>query len=185
MDALPDWVNEFNKNGLSEKYMKKKWETLYPIKSYTESIEDDNPYEGLFNGEEKPVFPHDLKKLKEKNGNYDLIKETPFGNSILVEFAKAAIEGEDLGQRDFTDFLAISFSSPDYIGHRYGSDSKEIEDTYLRLDLDMAELLEYLDNKIGKENYTLFLTADHAAVPVPAYLKSLKIPAGYFDYPGF
>lgn len=185
MDALPGWVNKFNKNGLSDKYMKKKWETLYPIKSYTESIVDDNPYEGLFNGEEKPVFPHDLKKLKNKNGNYDLIKETPFGNSILIEFAKAAIEGEKLGQRDYTDFLAISFSSPDYIGHRYGSDSKEIEDTYLRLDLDIAQLLAYLDNKMGQGNYTLFLTADHAVVPVPAYLKSLKIPAGYFDYAAF
>jgi len=185
MDALPDWVNKFNENGLTDSYMEKKWETLYPIKSYTESIVDDNPYEGLFSGEEKPVFPHDLTKLKEKNGHYDLIKETPFGNSILVQFAKAAIEGEKLGERDFTDFLAISFSSPDYIGHRYGSDSKEIQDTYLRLDLDMAELLDYLDKKVGEDNYTLFLTADHAVVPVPAYLKSLKIPAGYFDYAAF
>lgn len=185
MDALPDWVNKFNENGLTDSYMEKKWETLYPIKSYTESIVDDNPYEGLFSGEEKPIFPHDLTKLKEKNGNYDLIKETPFGNSILVQFAKAAIVGEKLGKRDFTDFLAISFSSPDYIGHRYGSDSKEIQDTYLRLDLDMAELLDYLDNNIGEGNYTLFLTADHAVVPVPAYLKFLKIPAGYFDYAAF
>ncbi len=185
MDALPRWVNDFNKKRLPEKYMKNKWETLYPIKSYTESIADDNPYEGLFNGEEKPVFPHNFKKLKDKNGNYDLIKESPFGNSILVEFAKAAIEGEDLGQREYTDFLAMSFSSPDYIGHRYGPDSKEVEDTYLRLDLDIAELLDYLDSRIGKGNYTLFLTADHAVAPVPAYLKSLKIPAGYFDYAAF
>ena len=185
MDALPKWVNDFNKNGLAASYMEKKWETLYPIKTYTESIEDDNPYEGLFYGEEKPVFPHDLKSLKDKNGNYDLIKESPSGNSILVEFAKAAIEGEKLGQREFTDFLAISFSSPDYIGHRYGPDSKEVEDTYLRLDLDMAELLTYLDHKMGKDNYTLFLTADHAVAPIPAYLKSLKLPAGYFDYAAF
>ena len=136
-------------------------------------------------GEEKPVFPHELKKLSEQNGNFDLVKETPYGNSILKEFAIAAIEGEKLGQRDYTDFLAISFSSPDYIGHRYGSDSKEIEDTYLRLDLEMAELLKYLDEELGIDNYTLFLTADHAVVPVPAYLKSLKIPAGYFDYSVF
>lgn len=182
MEELPDWVNDFNDNGLVESYMKKKWETLYPIKTYTESIADDNPYEGLFVGEEAPVFPHDLKKLSQQNGNFDLLKESPAGNSLLVEFAKAAIQGEDLGQGEYTDFLAISFSSPDYIGHRYGPDSKEIEDTYLRLDLDLAELLNYLDKKIGNENYTLFLTSDHAVVPVPAYLKSLKIPAGYFDY---
>ncbi len=185
MDELPDWVNDFNDNGLVKKYMNSKWETLYPIKTYTESIADDNPYEGLFIGEEKPVFPHNLKKLSKENGNFDLIKESPSGNTLLVEFAKAAIEGEDLGQGNFTDFLAVSFSSPDYIGHRYGPDSKEIEDTYLRLDLDMAALLDYLDKKIGNGNYTLFLTADHAVVPVPAYLKSLKIPAGYFDYSVF
>ena len=181
MDELPKWVNDFNKNGLVDGYMKKKWETLYPIKTYTESIADDNIYEGLFVGEEKPVFPHDLKKLAKDNAHFDLIKSSPFGNTLLVEFAKAAIKNEKLGQGDFTDFLAISFSSPDYIGHQYGVDSKEIQDTYLRLDQDLADLLDYLDKKIGTDNYTLFLTADHAAVPVPAYLKSKKIPAGYFE----
>ena len=181
MDELPKWVNDFNKNGLVDGYMKKKWETLYPIKTYTESIADDNIYEGLFVGEEKPVFPHDLKKLAKDNAHFDLIKSSPFGNTLLIEFAKAAIKNEKLGQGDFTDFLAISFSSPDYIGHQYGVDSKEIQDTYLRLDQDLADLLDYLDKKIGTDNYTLFLTADHAAVPVPAYLKSKKIPAGYFE----
>ncbi len=185
MDALPKWVNDFNKKSWPKKYMKNDWETLYPIKTYTASIADDNPYEGVFEGEEKPVFPHELKKLSEANGHFDLIKETPYGNSLLKEFAIAAIEGEELGQRDFTDFLAISFSSPDYIGHKYGPDSKEIEDTYLRLDLEISELLNYLDKALGSGNYTLFLTADHAVVPVPAYLKSLKVPAGYFDYTAF
>lgn len=182
MDALPGWVKKFNEKQLPKKYMKKPWETLYPIKSYDESFADDNPYEELFIGEKKPVFPHDLSKLAKENGNFDLIKESPYGDELIVEFAKAAIEGEDLGEGDYTDFLAISFSSPDYIGHRYGPDSKEIEDTYLRLDLDIKELLSYLDKTIGEGNYTLFLTADHAVSPVPSYLHSLKIPAGYFDY---
>ncbi len=181
MTELPKWVNDFNNNGLVQDMMEKKWETLYPIDSYVESIEDDNVYEGLFEGEEKPVFPHDLKMLSEKNAHFDLIKSTPYGNTLLLEFAKAAIKNEKLGKSEFTDFLAISFSSPDYIGHKYGVDSKEIEDTYLRLDQDLAKLLKYLDKEIGRENYTLFLTADHAAVAVPAYLKSQKIPAGYSD----
>ncbi|WKK65135.1 alkaline phosphatase PafA [Lutimonas zeaxanthinifaciens] len=185
MDELPKWVSNFNKDGIAEKVFKNEWETLYPISSYIESIDDDNPYEGLFIGEEKPVFPHELKKLRKENGNFDLLKESPYGNTLLIEFAKSAIKGEKLGKGDFTDFLAISFSSPDLIGHMYGPDSKEIEDTYLRLDKDIAELLNYLDKNIGEENYTLFLTADHAVLPVPAYLSSLKIPAGYFDYPKF
>jgi len=185
MDELPEWVQKFNQKGLPEKFLKKKWETLYPIKTYTESVVDDNPYEGLFIGEKKPVFPHDLNKLKKDNGNLDIIKESPFGNSLLLEFAKAAIKGEELGQGEYTDFLAISFSSPDYVGHNYGVDSKEVEDVYLRLDLDIAALLNYLDKEVGIDNYTLFLTADHASAQVPAYLHSLKIPAGYFDYPDF
>ena len=185
MDALPGWVNDFNSNGLVQEFMEKKWETLYPINTYKESIEDDNIYEGPFIGEAKPVFPHDLKKLSKNNAHFDLIKSTPFGNTLLVEFAKAAIEKERLGQRGYTDFLAISFSSPDYIGHQFGVDSKEVQDTYLRLDQDLAELLTYLEKNIGSDNYTLFLTADHGAVAVPAYLKSQKIPAAYYDETAF
>lgn len=185
MDALPKWVNKFNESGLKENYIAMKWETLYPIKEYTESIEDDNVYEEAFAGEVKPVFPHDLPELKDLNGRFDLLKTTPFGNSLVMQFAKAAVEGEKLGARGYTDFLAISFSSPDYIGHRFGVDSKEVQDTYLRLDRDLAELLDFLDQKLGKDQYTVFLTADHGAVQVPAYLKSNKIPAGYFDETAF
>jgi len=185
MDQLPKWVNDFNNSGLATKYVSQKWETLYPISTYTESIADDNEFEAPFAGEEKPVFPHDLPNLRDQNLNFDLIKGTPFGNSIVVEFAKAAIKNEKLGKGEFTDFLAISFSSPDYIGHRFGVDSKEVEDTYLRLDKDISDFLKYLDTEIGEDNYTLFLTADHAAVQVPAYLNSLKIPGGYIELSDF
>ena len=185
MDQLPKWVNDFNNSGLTTKYVSQKWETLYPISTYTESIADDNEFEAPFAGEEKPVFPHDLPNLRDQNLNFDLIKGTPFGNSIVVEFAKAAIKNEKLGKGEFTDFLAISFSSPDYIGHRFGVDSKEVEDTYLRLDKDISDFLKYLDTEIGEDNYTLFLTADHAAVQVPAYLNSLKIPGGYIELSDF
>lgn len=183
MAELPQWVVDFNQNSPVKEYINKKWETLYPIDSYIESIMDDNPYEEPFAGESSPVFPHDLARLKEANGYFDLIKDTPFGNTLLVEFAKAAIENEKLGQGAYSDFLALSFSSPDYIGHQFGADSKEIQDTYLRLDGDLAELLRYLDKQVGQGRYTLFLTADHAAVQVPAYLASLKVPAGYVDKP--
>lgn len=185
MDQLPKWVNDFNNSGLATKYVSQKWETLYPIDTYTESIADDNEFEAPFQGEEKPVFPHDLPNLRDQNMNFDLIKDTPFGNSIVAEFAKAAIKNEKLGKGEFTDFLAISFSSTDYIGHRFGVDSKEVEDTYLRLDKDISDFLEYLDAEVGENNYTLFLTADHAAVQVPAYLNSLKIPGGYIELNDF
>lgn len=181
MAELPEWVVNFNQNSPVQEYINKKWETLYPIDTYVESISDDNDFEEPFSGETAPVFPHDLSALKDSNGYFDILKSTPFGNTLLVEFAKAAIENEQLGSRGFTDFLTISFSSPDYIGHQFGVDSKEIQDTYLRLDKDLGELLRHLDKKVGEGEYTLFLTADHAAVAVPAYLASQKVPAGYID----
>ncbi|RAV30923.1 alkaline phosphatase PafA [Sinomicrobium soli] len=180
MDELPEWVSRFNSSGKAKSYIKT-WEPLYDIDSYVESGTDDNPYEGPFKGEKSPVFPHDLKKLMKNNGGYEILKSVPFGNSLTLDFALESIDGEDLGQDDITDFLAVSFSATDYVGHRFGVNSKEIQDTYLRLDKDLERLLDALDKKVGKGEYTVFLTADHAAVQVPSYLQSLGVPAGYFS----
>ena len=179
LKELPTWVQEFNASGKADEYLSKPWETLYDISTYTQSIEDDNDFEATFKGQERPVFPHDIPTLRKSNNNYSIIKAIPAGNSITTDFAKAAIIGENLGKSEYTDFLAVSYSSTDYVGHQFGVASKEIEDTYLRLDQDLAELFKFLDTQVGKSNYTLFLTADHAAVQVPSYLESLKIPAGY------
>lgn len=185
MDQLPNWVNEFNNKKLPEQYLSKPWETLYEIASYKNSFKDNNNYERNFNGKETPSFPYNLPQLKSKNGNLGLISATPFGNSLTLDFAKAAIKNEKLGKGDYTDLLAISFSSTDYVGHQFGPQSVEIEDTYLRLDKDLADLFLYLDTNVGKGNYTVFLTADHGAVNVPSYLQSLKIPGHYFEWKKF
>ena len=182
MNELPLWVKKFNDSGKAKSHLKT-WNTLFNINSYSESIVDDNDFEYTYKGEKSPVFPHNLLELMNENGHYDLLKSTPFGNTLLIDFAKEAILGEELGKTDATDFLAISFSSTDYVGHQFGIDSKEIEDTYIRLDKDLAHLLKFLDEHVAGE-YSLFLTADHAAVPVPSYLKSKKIKAGYFDKKG-
>ena len=181
MNELPNWVTEFNSSGKANEYLSKPWETLYDINTYTESIADDNNFEDTFNGQEKPIFPHDIPTLRSKNNYFSILKAIPAGNTITADFAKAAILGENLGKSNYTDFLAISFSSTDYIGHQFGVASKEIEDTYLRLDKDLENLFLFLDNEVGKNNYTLFLTADHAAVQVPSYLQSVKIPANYYS----
>lgn len=181
INELPNWVIKFNNSGKANNYLNQTWNTYYDINTYTETITDNNEFEGVFKGKETPTFPYNLAELRKTNGNFDLLKAVPFGNSITTDFAIAALEGEQLGKGKFIDFLAISYSSPDYIGHQFGTDAKEIEDNYIRLDKELERLLNYLDAEIGIENYTLFLTADHAAVQVPAYLKSLKIPAGYFD----
>lgn len=180
MDALPKWVQDFNTSGKAQSY-KKAWTTLKDIKDYTESGTDNNSYEGLFNGENTPTFPHSTTSLLDKNKDFEIIKATPFGNSLTTDFAIEALQKEALGQDDFTDFLAISYSSTDYVGHKYGVNSKEIQDTYLRLDQDLARLFKALDKTVGEGEYTLFLSADHAAIEVPAYLRDQKIPAGYVD----
>ncbi len=181
MKKLPDWLKKLNATNPAEKYLSKPWNTLYPIASYTESIADNNPYEGKFRTEKAPAFPHNLPALRDSNYNYSLIKSTPFGNTILKDLAIATIKGENLGKDKITDFLAISFSCTDYVGHQFGPMSKEIEDTYLRLDKDLGELLKFISTTIGKDNVLIFLTADHGAVNVPQYLIDNKLPGGYFD----
>lgn len=180
MTELPKWVQDFNSSNQANSYFKE-WNTLYDISTYTESAPDGNTFEGGFKGKETATFPYDLKTLKNENGNFELLKATPYGNNLTTDFALAAIDGEALGKDEFTDVLAISYSSPDYVGHNFGVSSKEVQDTYLRLDKDLERLFKGLDAKVGKGNYTVFLTADHAAVEVPSYLQSLKIPAGYFN----
>jgi predicted AlkP superfamily pyrophosphatase or phosphodiesterase len=180
MDELPKWVRQFNKKHSVESYLKE-WNTLYNIATYTESGPDLNDFEGGFNGKETATFPYDLKKLQKDNGGYDILKGTAYGNSLTADFAVEAIKSEALGTDDYTDILTVSFSSPDYVGHNFGVNSKEVQDTYLRLDLDLERLFKSLDELVGKGEYTVFLTADHAAVNVPSYLQSVKIPAGYFN----
>ncbi len=179
MKELPLWVQEFNKKELPNKYLSQPWNTLLPIDQYTESVADDNKYEFIGKGETKPVFPHNLPELMKLNGGLNMIRSTPFGNSLTKDFAIEVIKNENMGKSSVTDFLAVSFSSPDYIGHAYGPNSVEQEDDYLRLDKDLAELLKFIDTQIGRNNTLIFLTADHAAPEVPAYLMDLKIPAGY------
>jgi len=181
MQQLPAWVNAFNDKKLPEKYLSQDWTTLLPLAAYTESLADDNAFEGLFKGETKPVFPHKLAELKEKNKGLNIIRATPFGNTLTKEFALEAIKNEQLGADGVTDFLSVSFSSTDYVGHQYGINAIETEDTYLRLDKDLEELINYLEKNIGKDNFVIFLTADHGGAHNAAYLQSLKVPAGFIN----
>lgn len=179
-DSLPEWVQEFNDRSLPQQYLSEPWETILPIEEYIESIDDDNPYEWVYPGQEAPVFPHDLPTLAEEVGPGVLIR-TPFHDKMLTELAIAAIEGESLGSGETTDILAISYSALDSVGHRYGPASVEIQEIYMRLDRYLARLFNYLDDVFGQENILLFLTSDHGVAHIPQYLMDHGIPAGYFD----
>ena len=182
LTSLPSWAQEFNDSRHIDSYLKP-WETYHDISKYIESGPDMNEYESNFSGEENPIFPHNFKIKNDKTGKpyYGSISSTPFGNSLVTDFSIKAIEGEKLGEDNITDFLLIDFSSTDYVGHQFGVNSKEVQDTYIRLDKEIERLLNYFDNKIGKNNYTLFLTADHGASDAPGFLKDNKIPINYFN----
>lgn len=176
MENLPKWVDDFNKKNLVEKYLNQGWKTLYPINTYVQSSPDDNRYEGKFQGADKPTFPVNTAELFKKGGP-GAIRSTPYGNTISIDMAKAAIENENLGNNVVTDFLALSLSSTDYIGHQFGPNAIEIEDTYLRLDKELGEFFTYLDKKVGVGAYTVFISADHGGAHNINFSKDHKIPA--------
>lgn len=173
--GLPAWLDKFNALNLANQYLNETWNTVYPIQDYKESGPDDTAYEDIPKGKERPTFPYNLKELRKQNGEYALLPETPYGNEILTQLALAAIDGEDMGKDEWTDFLAVSYSSTDLIGHAMGPNSVEVEDTYIRLDRNIEALLKKLDALLGKDQYLIFLTADHAVAEVPQYLKDLKV----------
>ena len=174
MDSLPKWVQTINAEKQAQNYMNKYWNLFLPATSYKSSTADSVPWETVYIGEESNEFPHYMLF----NGNSESIKATPFGNTMTTSMAQAAIKNENMGKDNITDFLCVSYSSTDYVGHAYGPHSMEVEDTYLRLDRDIASFLTYLETAVGKGNYMVFLTADHGVSPTPQYMQSLKIPAG-------
>jgi predicted AlkP superfamily pyrophosphatase or phosphodiesterase len=180
MNDLPQWVKDFNDRKLAESYLKLDWTPTYPTDTYIQSTPDTSSrYEGKFKGADAPTLP--VKTSVLYKSNLGLIRSTPYGNTLTLDLAIAAINNEHLGQNAVTDFLAVSFSSTDYIGHQFGPNSVEIEDTYLKLDKNFAAFFTFLDAKVGKGNYTVFLTADHGAAHNPTFLTEHNILAGVWD----
>ena len=183
MDSLAAWVNDFNALRLSDSYLNNPWSLLKQMEDYSDCLPDSNSFETGFEG--VAYFPYDLKKISSKGlinvkRDYLLLRETPFGNSYTKDFAIRLIREERLGKDDNTDFLAINFSSTDYIGHRFGPSSVETGDAILRLDKDIEQLLNYLNDSIGKRNVLIYFTAAHGVSEIPAVLEKNRIPAGYF-----
>ena len=181
MSELPKWVQKFNESDAVERLISSGWPLRDAPDTYTGSTADNTPYEGLWTGGERPTFPYDLAALAEANGGQDIIKGTPHGNTLLVDFALMAIGAENLGTDDTPDVLALSFSSTDYVGHKFGAHAMETEDTYRRLDGDLTRLFNALDEMVGKGRWTAFLTADHGAVTVPGMERNRGIPVDYWN----
>jgi predicted AlkP superfamily pyrophosphatase or phosphodiesterase len=181
--SLPKWVSEYNSLHRVDSFYTKGWNLSLAKSVYEANCDGDiNAYESTPLGAEQKGFPYTLNQFIGKD--YGKISSTPYGNSIVVEMAEKALVSEQLGKDDITDLLAISFSSPDYIGHSFGPNSWETLDSYVKLDAVIAQLFASLDQQVGKNNYTVFLTADHAVANIPDFSKKHKIPGGLISESG-
>lgn len=179
MTTLPKWLQDFNAKNIADDLVKDGWDTLLPIAEYTESSADNSPWEGLLGSAKTPTFPYD-QLATDYLSKKDNIRYTPFGNTLTLKVAEAALQGENMGGDDITDFLAINLASTDYAGHKFGPNSIEVQDVYLRLDRDLADFFKFLDDKVGKENYTVFLSADHGGAHSQGFMQEHKMPTGFY-----
>lgn len=179
MNDLPTWVKDFNAKKVPSNLVANGWDTLLPISQYTESTEDNVSWEGLLGSAKTPTFPYQ-NLAADYDAKKDNIRYTPFGNTLTLKFAEAAVDGYKMGRNADTDFLAINIASTDYAGHKFGPNSIEVEDVYLRLDRDLASFFKMLDAKVGAGKYLVFLTADHGAAHAEGYMEANKMQTGFF-----
>ncbi len=187
MKALPEWVSAFNATGRVESYFGKTWDRLLPVAAYDKlQGPDDMPGEFGDYGMGQ-TFPRVVNGGADKiaAGFYEAFEGTPFKNEVLLDFARGVVENENLGRRGFTDFLCLSFSTNDVVGHNYGPDSHEVMDITLRTDRMIADFLAFLDQRVGLKKCTIVFTADHGIAPLPERVKGLNanLSAGRVDNP--
>ncbi len=174
---LPAWVKKFDSEDRVDKYFGMKWDRVLGPEAYLRAQGENLPMQQSLLGSR---FPYIVTGGEEKPGPkfYSALTYTPFGSEYLAEFGKAALDAESLGADEYPDLLSISFSSPDLTGHFYGPDSQEIVDTYVRLDRVVADLLRYIDKKVGLANTIVVVTGDHGVAPIPEYMQSKGFDAG-------
>lgn len=179
LDAYPEWVNTFNAAKPAQQFAGTEWGLLRDKGTYLFGASDDRPWETDVGGFGR-TFPH---SYGDGSSPYftTWLTLSPAGDEIVLDFAKAALVGEQLGKDDVTDYLSVSFSSTDYVGHVFGPSSLEGEDNILRLDATLADLLAFVDEHVGLDNTLIVLSADHGGPDAPGYLNSLQIPAGYVE----
>jgi hypothetical protein len=182
MEKYPSWASDFNKFKLADKFLGSIWNTLKEQIAYSESVESASLHKTGFLSKYN-TFPYDLGKLKkESGGTYEILKSTPFANDYLKDFVLQLIPKEQLGYDFIPDLLTIAFSSMDKNGGNFGPLSVEMEDTYLRLDMNIAELLKYIESGYGTENVLFFLTSTSSVSYHADYLKEkYRLNAGIFN----
>jgi len=173
MSALPEWVTAFNAKQLPKRYSQRVWNTSKDMSEYRASLPDNSVYENGIEGQN--TFPYDIRKIG-GGKELQLLKYTPWANDLITEFAVAAIEGEQMGKDEFTDMLMVNYAQPGYVSDVFGIRSVELQDSYIRLDHNIATLLSTLDIKFGRGNYLVFLTSDRGASDSPIFLTDMGMP---------
>ena len=176
-DRYPSWVDTWNKKKLPHSYAGKSWQLMHDKSTYLFGAADDQAWEVELPGYGR-VFPHPFGGADGKLFT-TLLTFSPVGDELTLDFAKTLIDAEQLGQDDVPDYLSVSFSSTDYVGHAFGPSSLEAEDNLLRLDRTLADLFAYIDKRVGLKNTLIVLSADHGAPEAPGYLNSLGIESKY------
>ncbi len=171
IDSLPGWVEEFNAGMLPDTYLGRKWEPLAERYSYFRVGEESRP----------DAFHYDMKRMRRRGDDYGLLRSIPYGNTFTKDFALNLILNEQLGKRNGADMLIIGFSATAEIDRNYGTFSMEVQDAYLRLDQDIAHLLDFLDEHICRSRILVFLTSDRAVSYPVSYNNSARIPGGTFS----
>jgi hypothetical protein len=181
LDHIPDWVSSFNAMNRTGTFSARNWALLRSHPEYSESLPDINPYEKGY-GPGLNSFPHSLAKLVKAAGNFSPLKTTPYANRLITEFALELFEKEKIGLDDYPDLVTLVYSSMDSENSSFGPGSVEMEDLYLRLDEEVAEIITYAEKKWGHDQFVIFLTSNVSASYQPEYLKDkFRIPTGYFS----
>jgi predicted AlkP superfamily pyrophosphatase or phosphodiesterase len=182
-DQYPDWVKTWNDAGHVEKYSGATWELMQELDTYLFAGADDRPYEVALPGY-GVTFPH---AFGDSSGKYftTLLTISPVGDELTLDFAKNLILMEDVGDDNVTDYLSVSFSSTDYVGHFFGPSSLEAEDNILRLDQTVADLLQFIDHEIGLNNVVIVLSADHGGPETPGYLNEMGFESDIIEPENF
>ena len=181
---LPSWLKDLNALMMPGQYLNQSWTPLKDPSLYPGCQADSSSMERGFNG--RTWFPYDLKsmstegKLLNVKRDFSILRETPFADDFTTELAMRLITNEQLGQDDITDYLAITYTATDYIGHRFGPSSIETTDAIIRLDKNIGMVLDMIDRNLGKKNVLVYFVAAHGVSEIPAVLEASRIPSGYF-----
>ena len=175
-DTYPDWVREWNAQRRGERYANTSWTLLNEISTYQLGEQDDRPYEVDLRGYGR-VFPHPFGKADDKLF-YTRLLVSPVGDQLTLDFAKALMRHEQVGQDAIPDYLSISFSSVDAVNHFFGPSSLENEDVILQLDRTLADLFAFIDQTVGLKQTLIVLSADHGMADMPEYMTELGLSVG-------